>query len=155
MEKTNVMRLLDVAGITYEPHEYDPEATDGVKVAELLKEDCDCVFKTLICVNPKREYFVFDIPVHKELDLKKAAKASHSKSIELIHQKELLPLTGYVHGGCSPIGLKKPFPVYIDETAQLFDRIFISAGKRGFQVEMNPFDLINYVKGEFFDLTKD
>ena len=152
MEKTNVMRLLDVAGITYTPHEYDPETVDGMEVAKCLGEDPDCVFKTLICENQAHEYFVFDIPVNRELNLKKAAKACHSKSIELIPLKKLLPLTGYVHGGCSPIGLKKPFPVYIDETAQLFDTMFISAGKRGYQAELSPFDLQDYVHGTFVDL---
>ena len=154
MDKTNVMRLLDVAKIPYVMHEYDPEAVDGMEVARLVGENPEAVFKTLICENPKHEHFVFDIPVNAELDLKKAAKACGSKSIDLIPLKELLPLTCYVHGGCSPIGLKKMFPVYIDETAILFDTIYISGGKRGLQVELSPQDLADYVHATFIDLTK-
>lgn len=146
------MRLLDVAQIPYTPHEYDPEIVDGLSVASKLGQNPERVFKSLVCVNEKKEYSIFEVPVALELDLKKAAKASHSKSIEMIHLKELLPLTGYVHGGCSPIGLKKPLPVYIDETAQLFDTIFISGGKRGFQVELSPSDLQGYTQGIFVDL---
>ena len=155
MEKTNVMRLLDVAKIPYKEHTYDPECVDGQEVAQKIGEDPEAVFKTLICMNQNKEYFVFDIPVCNELDLKKAAKACQSKSIELIPQKQLLPLTGYVHGGCSPIGLKKPFPVYIDETAVLFDTIFVSGGKRGYQIELSPTDLATYVAATFVPLTKD
>ena len=155
MDKTNVSRLLDVAKIPYTMHEYDPEAVDGMEVARLVGENPEAVFKTLICENPKHEHFVFDIPVNAELDLKKAAKAAGSKSIDLIPLKSLLPLTGYVHGGCSPIGLKKPFPVFIDETAQLFDTIFISAGKRGCQVELSPLDLASYCKASFVALTTE
>lgn len=154
MEKTNVMRLLDVAGIRYTPHAYDPEAVDGETIAGLLGEDPECVYKTLICENQKGEHFVFCVPVMGELDLKKAAKASGNKSIEMIRQKELLPLTGYVHGGCSPIGLKKPFPIYIEETAQIFDHIYISGGRRGYQVELSPLDLSSYCKAQFADLLK-
>ena len=155
MEKTNVMRLLDVAGIRYTPHAYDPDAVDGQAIARLLGEDPECVYKTLVCVNQKGEHFVFCVPVMGELDLKKAAKASGSKSIEMIHQKELLPLTGYVHGGCSPIGLKKPFPVYIEETAQIFDEIYISGGRRGYQVQLSPLELASYCKASFADLLKN
>ncbi len=150
-----MMRLLDQAKIPYRAYEYDPEAKDGNEVAKLVGKDPDSVFKTLIAVNNKREYFVFDIPVNATLDLKKAARASNSKSIEMLHQKDLLPLTGYVHGGCSPIGLKKPFPVFIEETAQLFDSICVSAGKRGYQVELSPLDLKDYVQASFASLTKD
>lgn len=153
-EKTNVMRLLDVASIAYKAHEYDPETVDGNKVAAALGEEPERVFKTLICEDPKHEHFVFDIPVNAELDLKKAAKAVGAKSIDLIPQKSLLPLTGYVHGGCSPIGLKKPFPVYIDETAQLFDTVFVSGGRRGHQVELSPLDLATYCHATFLDLVK-
>ena len=155
MEKTNVMRLLDVAGIAYKSHEYDPETVDGLSVARALGEDPECVFKTLVCEDSKHEHFVFCIPVTAELDLKKAAKAVGVKSIDLIPQKTLLSLTGYVHGGCSPIGLKKPFPTHIDETAQLFDTVFVSGGRRGHQVELSPFDLADYVKATFVDLTKE
>lgn len=150
--KTNVMRLLDEAKIEYSPKEYDEEIVDGESVAKALGEDPECVFKSLVCENDKHEHFIFEVPVNCSLNLKKAAKASKSKSIELIPLKQLLPLTGYVHGGCSPIGLKKAMPVFIDETAQLFDIIYISGGKRGFQVGLSPFDLEKYTKGIFVDV---
>lgn len=150
--KTNVMRLLDEAKIEYSAHQYSEETVDGLSVAKELGEDPECVFKSLVCENEKHEHFIFEVPVNATLNLKKAAKATSSKSIEMIPQKQLLPLTGYIHGGCSPIGLKKAFPVYIDETAQLFDKIYISAGKRGFQVCISPLDLAKYVNGKFVDL---
>ncbi len=150
--KTNVMRLLDEAGIEYSAHQYDENIVDGMKVAESLLENPECVFKSLVVENEKHEHFIFEVPVNSTLNLKKAAKATSSKSIEMIPQKQLLPLTGYVHGGCSPIGLKKTLPVFIDETAQLFDKIYISAGKRGFQVCLSPFDLAKYTKGIFVDI---
>ena len=153
-EKTNVMRLLDEAGIAYESMEYDPNITDGCSVAAALGEDPDAVFKTLVTQNPKKEHFVFCVPVDCELDLKKAAKACSAKAIEMIHQKDLLPLTGYVHGGCSPIGMKKAFPVYVDETAMLFDRIFVSGGRKGFQIRLSPSDLLSFCEGHFADLAK-
>ncbi|MDD5884954.1 MAG: Cys-tRNA(Pro) deacylase [Erysipelotrichaceae bacterium] len=150
--KTNVMRLLEEAKIAYTEHTYSEEIVDGEGVASALQEDPSCVFKSLVCENEKKEHFVFEVPVNTSLNLKKAAKAAHSKSISMIPQKELLPLTGYVHGGCSPIGLKKQFPVFIDETAQLFDKIYISGGKRGFQVGISPLDLQAYTHGSFADL---
>ena len=153
-EKTNVMRLLDAAGIAYVGREYDPETVDGKSVALALGEDPEMVFKTLIAENQKKERFAFCVPVTGELDLKKAAKAVGAKSIEMIPQKELLPSTGYVHGGCSPIGLKKPYPVTIDETAQLFERVFVSGGRRGFQVGLSPEDLARYLNASFADLAK-
>ncbi len=152
MLKTNVMRLLDVHQIHYVPHEYDESIVNGMEVAEALNEDPECVFKSLVCENEKHMHFIFEVPVNQELDLKKAAIASGSKSVAMIKQKELLPLTGYVHGGCSPIGLKKPMPVFIDETAQLFDTIYISAGRRGYQVELSPLDLEKFTEGEFVSL---
>jgi len=152
MVKTNVMRLLEVAKISYSSHEYDPALVDGLCVASALSQDPGKVFKSLVCVNDKKEHFVFDIPVNRQLDLKKAARTSHSKSMEMIPLKELLPLTGYVHGGCSPIGLKKPFPVFIDESARILSKIFISAGRRGFQVEINPVELFYYCHGGFANL---
>ena len=153
-EKTNVMRLLDAAGIAYVGREYDPDTVDGKSVALALGEDPETVFKTLIAENQKKERFAFCVPVTGELDLKKAAKAVGAKSIEMIPQKELLPSTGYVHGGCSPIGLKKPYPVTIDETAQLFERAFVSGGRRGFQVGLSPEDLARYLNASFADLAK-
>ncbi len=148
------MRLLDAAGIAYVGREYDPEIVDGKSVALALGEDPETVFKTLIAENQKKERFAFCVPVTGELDLKKAAKAVGAKSIEMIPQKELLPSTGYVHGGCSPIGLKKPYPVTIDETAQLFERVFVSGGRRGFQVGLSPEDLARYLNASFADLAK-
>ena len=153
-EKTNVMRLLDAAGIAYVGREYDPDTVDGKSVALALGEDPETVFKTLIAENQKKERFAFCVPVTGELDLKKAAKAVGAKSIEMIPQKELLPSTGYVHGGCSPIGLKKPYPVTIDETAQLFERVFVYGGRRGFQVGLSPEDLARYLNASFADLAK-
>ncbi len=153
-EKTNVMRLLEAANLPYLEKEYDPEVVDGRSVASVLGQDPDCVFKTLVTQNQKKEHFVFCVPVNCELDLKKAAKAVRAKSIEMIPQKELLPLTGYVHGGCSPIGLKKSFPVIVDETAQLFEMVFVSGGRRGFQIGISPFDLSKMTKCVFFDIAK-
>lgn len=153
-EKTNVMRELEQKGISYVPHEYDPEkAVSGKEVAEILNQDPEKVFKTLVCVAKSKEHYVFVIPVLAELNLKKAAKASGEKNIELIPQKELLPLTGYVHGGCSPIGMKKVFRTFFDETALLFDTIMVSGGKRGTQVEVNPNDFEKVIPASFADLT--
>lgn len=151
-EKTNVMRLLEQAGIPYIPHYYDASETQGTAVAALLGEDADAVFKTLVTEAPDRSHYVFVIPVAETLDLKKAARAAGVKSIAMIRQKELLPLTGYVHGGCSPVGMKKPFPTFIDETAILFDRFFVSAGKVGAQVELNAEALSDYIGAEFAEL---
>jgi Cys-tRNA(Pro)/Cys-tRNA(Cys) deacylase len=152
MDKTNVMRLLDAAKIEYVERTYDAELTDGESIAKILGEDPECVFKTLVTASDKKEYFVFCVPVNGTLNLKKAAKAVGAKSIAMIHQKELLPLTGYVHGGCSPIGLKKPFPVTIDETAQLFDRVYVSGGRKGFQIGLSPTDLKEYCNANFCDI---
>ena len=155
-EKTNVMRVLDAKKITYDSHSYEADPSlSGEQIAGILGETTACVFKTLVTRGASKKTYVFVIPVAEELDLKKAAKAAGSKSIDLIPLKSLLPLTGYVHGGCSPIGLKKPFPVFIDETAQLFDTIFISAGKRGCQVELSPLDLASYCKASFVALTTE
>jgi Cys-tRNA(Pro)/Cys-tRNA(Cys) deacylase len=153
MEKTNVMRLLDKAGIAYTPHFYSEDIVNGVEVAEALAENVECVFKSLVVENPNHEHFIFEVPVAQELNLKKAAKITGSKSIAMIKQKELLPLTGYVHGGCSPIGLKKNMPVIIDETAELFDIIYVSGGKRGYQVSLSPLDLAKFCKAIFGSIT--
>ena len=153
-EKTNVMRLLDAAELPYSVHCYlDTDAVSGVDVAAVLGEDPDCVFKTLVTVGKSGEHYVFVIPVASELDLRKAAKASGEKNIEMIKSKELLPLTGYIHGGCSPIGMKKSFATFVDETAQLFDTILFSAGKIGYQIEMDPNDLLMLVQFQYADLT--
>ena len=153
-EKTNVMRVLDQHKIPYTAHTYDPDAgLDGVSVAGQLGQDPAAVFKTLVAKGASGGYYVFDIPVAETLDLKKAAKAVGEKSVAMLPQKELLPLTGYVHGGCSPVGMKKQFPTVFDETAELFDTICVSAGKVGFQVEVNPADLIRLVGGTVGDVT--
>lgn len=152
-EKTNVMRTLEQAGIAYTPHWYDPEETKGTDIAVTLGESVECVFKTLVTEGPGREHFVFVIPVAETLDLKKAARAVGVKSIAMIPQKELLPLTGYVHGGCSPVGMKKPFPTFIDETALLCERFYCSAGRVGAQVEVSAEALAEYIGAEFADLT--
>ena len=142
-EKTNVMRVLDGKKIPYESHSYKPDATmSGAEIAKLLGEATANVFKTLVTQGKSGAYYVFVVPVEEELDLKKAAKACKEKDISMIKQKDLLPLTGYVHGGCSPIGMKKHFPTYIHETAAALDKIFVSAGKVGFQIELAPADLI-------------
>ncbi len=142
-EKTNVMRILDGKKISYESHSYEPDAgLSGEQIADILGEDPEKVFKTLVTQGKSGTYYVFVVPVGAELDLKKAAKASGEKAVSMIKQKELLPLTGYVHGGCSPIGMKKQFPTMIHETAAGFDKIFVSAGKVGFQIELSPKDLI-------------
>lgn len=153
-EKTNVMRILEQKSVPYTAHTYDPDAgLDGMSVAGQLGQDPAAVFKTLVARGASGGYYVFDIPVAETLDLKKAAKAVGEKSIAMLPQKELLPLTGYVHGGCSPVGMKKQFPTVFDETAQLFDTIFVSAGKVGFQVEISPDDLIGLVGGTAGDIT--
>ena len=154
--KTNAMRALDVAKIEYGTSCYDVDESDlsGTHVAEVLGVPNDVVFKTLVAKNDKGEPRVYIIPVAEELNLKKCAVASNDKRVELIAVKELLPLTGYVRGGCSPIGMKKPFPTYIDETAILWDKIYVSAGVRGQQIIINPTDLTNFLKSTYADLTK-
>ncbi len=154
-DKTNVMRLLDQAGIAYLPRYYDEALTAGEDIAALLGEAPECVFKTLVTEDNKGGHYVFVIPVNATLDLKKAARAAGSKSIAMIRQKELLPLTGYVHGGCSPVGMKKPFPTFIDETALITDAFFCSAGRRGAQIGVDPQALSEYVGAAFADLTED
>ena len=143
-EKTNVMRVLDGKKISYQSHSYKPDATmRGEEIAGILGEDQEKVFKTLVTQGKSGAYYVFVVPVGAELDLKKAAKASGEKAISMIHSKELLPLTGYVHGGCSPIGMKKQFPTFIHQTAAGLEKVFVSAGKVGFQIELAPGDLIS------------
>ena len=149
------MRLLDAAKIRYRTAEYEWDESDlsGTHAAEAIGMPSDQIFKTLVARGEKRGFLVFCIPVCCELDLKKAAKAASDKKVELIHVKELLPTTGYIRGGCSPIGMKKVFPTYLDETAILHDEIGVSAGCRGCQVLLAPDDLISYVNSEVTDLT--
>ncbi len=135
-EKTNVMRILDKKKVPYRSHAYDgKEAIAGMEVAQLLGQEPGAVFKTLVTVGKSMEHYVFMVPVNRELDLKKAAKSVGEKKIDMIKSKELLPLTGYIHGGCSPIGMKKTFPTMIDESALGQEKIFFSAGKIGCQIE--------------------
>ena len=152
-EKTNVMRTLDQKKIPYTAHSYDPDGPiDGVSVAQILGQPAEQVFKTLVTKGASGAYYVFDIPVAENLDLKKAAKAAGDKNMELIHVKELLGLTGYIRGGCSPVGMKKKYPTYIDETCQLYDEIAVSAGARGHQMIVPPEPLAALVDAEFADL---
>ncbi len=153
-EKTNVMRVLDQKKIQYTPHTYTQDAqTPGDEIARILGEDPRRVFKTLVTRGKTGINYVFVIPVESELDLKKAAKSVGEKSIEMIKQKELLPLTGYIHGGCSPIGMKKQFKTVIHETAMDYETIFFSAGKVGYQVEVSPKDITKVIRYEMHDIT--
>ena len=151
-DKTNVMRLLDAAKIDYNAHYYKPDPTmTGEQIAEILVEDADRVFKTLVTRGKSGSYYVFVIPVAAGLNLKKAAKVSGEKAVSMIKQKELLPLTGYVHGGCSPIGMKKPFPTWMHETAE-GQRVFVSAGKVGAQIDLDYSDLAEMTGCQLADL---
>ena len=152
-EKTNVMRTLEQKKLPYTAHTYDPAGPiDGVSVAQTLGQLPERVFKTLVTKGASGAYYVFDIPVAENLDLKKAAKAVGEKSVAMLPQKELLPLTGYVHGGCSPVGMKKQFPTVFHETVLLYDTVCVSAGKIGFQVECRPGDLIALLQAKTADI---
>ncbi len=153
-EKTNVMRLLDQQKISYTAHFYGETGTvSGVEVAQTLGEPVEQVFKTLVTVGKSGQHYVFVIPAAKELDLRKAAAAAGEKSIEMIKSKELLPLTGYIHGGCSPIGMKKRFPTWVDSSARSLVRFFVSGGRIGCQVELAPADLERMIPLEYAELT--
>ncbi len=153
MSKTNALRILDQKGVSYKAYHYDiPEAISGMEIAEKLGQNPDHVFKTLVTVGSPNKYYVFDVPVNKELNLKKAAKAVGEKKIEMIKSKELLPLTGYVHGGCSPIGMKKFFLTTFDKSAEDFETIIFSAGKIGSQVEMSLSDLKKIINFQIADI---
>jgi len=152
--KTNVMRILEKEMIAHKVHFYDPDkGIDGVSVAAQLGEDPQSVFKTLVTQGKSRAFYVFVIPVGATLNLKRAASACGEKAVEMIPQKILLPTTGYIHGGCSPVGMKKSFPTFIDETAELFDSICVSAGRIGAQVELSPQDLARITGAAFAELT--
>ena len=154
MEKTNVMRLLDGQKLPYEAYEYPAEnVPSGVEVARMLGQDPTHVFKTLVTVSASHKNYVFVIPVGEELSLKKAAAAVHEKSIEMLKSKELLPLTGYIHGGCSPIGMKKQLHTVVDETILLCETLIFSAGKVGYQVEVAPETLARMIPYEIADVT--
>lgn len=152
--KNNAIRLLENAGIAFTAHEYDISdgEIDAQSIARKLGVEGDRVFKTLVTEDPDRRHYVFVVPAIASLNLKKAAKTAGVKSIAMIKQKDLLGLTGYIHGGCSPIGMKKLFPTFIDETAILFERIFVSGGKVGLNLEIQPEDLAGFVSAEFADL---
>ena len=155
LDKTNVMRVLDQKKIPYKEYFYgDTGAVSGVDVAAALGEDPERAFKTLVTAGKTKQHYVFMIPVAEELDLKKGAKAVGEKSIEMIPQKELLPLTGYVDGGCSPIGMKKQFRTVIDASAERFESIMFSGGKIGYQVEVSLSGLSKVVRYTFCDVTK-
>ena len=155
-EKTNVMRILDGKKIEYNHYNYiESGAISGMEVAEALNENPDMVFKTLVTVGKSGNHYVFLLPVNKELDLKKAAKSVGEKNVEMIKSKDLLPLTGYIHGGCSPIGLKKPFLVTIDSSAKNFSSLIFSGGKIGYQVEVDLKDLAKVIHYQFAEVTKD
>ena len=155
-EKTNVMRILDQKKIPYAPHSYDYSGgpVDGRTVSAALGVDPEMAYKTLVTRGNDGGYFVFVVPVLLELDLKAAAKAAGEKSVEMIRQAELLPLTGYVHGGCSPVGMKKLFKTFLDESAREKAAIMVSAGKLGHQVELAPQDLANLVRAKFAPIAK-
>lgn len=155
MTKTNAMRILDSAKISYTTYEYEPDENDltGVHVAEQIGLDPDYVFKTLVAKGDKTGLVVFCIPCNMELDLKKCARVSGNKKIELLPVKELLSNTGYIRGGCSPVGMKKQYPTFIDETCILFDKITVSAGVRGCQLLLNPNELISLVGAKVCDIT--
>lgn len=155
INKTNACRILDSKGIAYVliPYEVDENDLGAQHIADQLGEDIDQVFKTLVLKGDKIGYFVCVIPGNDELDLKKTAKATGNKNCDLIPMKELLPLTGYIRGGCSPVGMKKQFPTFIHETCELFDYIYVSAGVRGLQFKLNPQDLIQVADMTIADLT--
>ena len=151
--KTNAIRILEKQNIAYDVHDYDASVTEGEKVAALVGKDASEVFKTLVTIGSDGKNYVFVLPVDCTLDLKKAAKAAGIKSVSMLKQKDLFPLTGYVHGGCSPVGMKKYFPTFLDRSATEKARICVSAGKVGLQLELTPADLQRAVPYAFADLT--
>ncbi len=152
MNKTLALKILDSHKIYYNYHEYDSTITTGTDIASILHEDVNNVYKTLVCEDNTKHYYVFVIPVDKTLDLKLIAKELNKKSIDMIKQKELEPLTGYIHGGCSPLGMKKKFPTYYDSSILNLNKVYVSAGKVGLQMELNPNDLIKITDGKVLDL---
>ncbi len=156
MTKTNAMRIVENAGIDFDTVSYEVDENDlsGTHIAEMLQVDPDSVFKTLVCHDERGGHHVFCIPVAYELDMKKCAVAAGVKRIEMIPMKDLLPLTGYIRGGCSPVGMKKQFPTFLDETAILYDKIYVSAGQRGLQMHVSPEALADFIGAKFSDLVK-
>ncbi len=155
--KTNVMRILEKEKIPYTPHEYPhgKEAVDGVTVAKLMGQNPEYVFKTLVTKGTGRDYYVFVVPVAEELDLKKCARSVGEKSVEMIHVKDINKVTGYVRGGCSPVGMKKPYKTTYHITAENIPNIIVSAGKIGYQIDLKPADLIKLTNGQCADIIKD
>lgn len=155
MKKTNAMRLVEAAGVDYEEFEYDASlGISGTDVARTLNEDERMVFKTLVTETNKGEHFVFIVPVAMELDLKKAAKAAGTKKVDMLKQRDLLPLTGYVHGGCSPIGMKTKLKTFIDASAMDKEYIYVSGGKVGLQIKLSPEDLVKLTDATAIDIVK-
>ena len=152
--KTNAMRILDSNNIDYETHSYktDGEHVDGITVANAIGRDVNQVYKTLVVQGHSKEYYVFVIPVDQNLDLKKAAKAAGEKNVEMIHVKDINKVTGYIRGGCSPVGMKKLYGTFVNETAQNLDTIIVSAGKIGYQIELKPADLQEVTNFEYADV---
>lgn len=157
IQKTNAMRILDQAKLSYEvfTYEHGKDAVDGITVANMLHQDPESVFKTLVTISNTKEYFVFVVPVAHELDLKKCAKAVGVKSVEMIHVKDINKITGYIRGGCSPIGMKKAYTTTFHETCQLYDKIMFSGGKIGYQIAMHPNDCINLIHAACADIIKE
>ena len=153
IDKTNALRLLDRARLSYTPHPYDPESGSASETASLLGVSPLRLFKTLVTVASDRAHYVFLVPAEAELDLKKAAACAKVKSLAMLPQKELLPLTGYIHGGCSPLGMKKQFPTFIDESAAAYPTVYCSAGRRGLMMELAPDDLLAAARASYADLT--
>lgn len=154
-KKTNAMRLLEQVHICYKEHSCnEAEGLSGVQIAKKMGEPMEQVFKTLVTVGKSGNHYVFIIPVAEELDLKKAANAADEKNIEMVKSRELLGLTGYIHGGCSPIGMKKNYITYIDETAMLYDKIYVSGGRVGLQIELAPEELGKVIDIKYSDLIK-
>ena len=155
MKKTNAMRIVEAAGVDYEEFEYDASlGISGTDVARTLNEDVNMVFKTLVTETNKGEHFVFIVPVAMELDLKKAAKAAGAKKVDMLKQRDLLPLTGYVHGGCSPIGMKTKLKTFIDASAMDKEYIYVSGGKIGLQIKLSPENLVKLTDATAIDIVK-
>lgn len=154
--KTNAMRMLDKLNIPYTPHTYECENfVDGVQIAELLGEDTAMTFKTLVTVGKSGKYYVFCLPVDREMDLKKCARAVGEKALTPVHVKDILAVTGYIRGGCSPLGMKKPYRTVIHESARELERIIVSGGRLGLQLELAPGDLVKACTGEFADIVME
>ena len=153
--KTNALRMLDRDGIDYIPHTYEcGEFIDGVHIADMLGQPAEITFKTIVTAAKSGKNYVFVLPVDRELDLKKCAKAAGEKSVEPVHVKDINALTGYIRGGVSPIGMKKQFPTFVHETAENYEKIFVSGGRLGLQLEISPDDLLKACKGKFADITQ-